>query len=409
MMNDSQTQPNVPVIRTPAEGIPAPIDSPAALEDMCIALAAGTGPLAVDAERASSFRYSAKAYLVQMRREGAGTFLLDPIACPEVPELAEVINGLEWVLHAADQDLPCLSDLGLCPARLFDTEIAARMLGFERFGLAAVLEQTLGCTLAKEHSSSDWSARPISTSMLGYAALDVELLLELREKLREELDAQGKLEWAEAEFEYERTKPPDPPKSDPWRHIPGAGVVRAPRALATLRELWTARDQIAQREDLSPHRVLPNKAMVAISLERPLTRHAFSKIPEMRHFKGTWKHIDTWIHCIRKAAKIPAEELPKRTLQRAADDPPSSRIWHRQYPEASDRLELIREALAEVSQEVEVPPELLLLPKTQRQVAWSCPHGVGRKQLQDVLNSAHTRAWQIELVTEPLYRALNQD
>ena len=107
---------------------------------------------------------------------------------------------MEWILHAASQDLPCLSELGMWPDRLFDTELAARLAGLPRVGLAAVIEQLLGFGLAKEHSAADWSTRPLPEPWLRYAALDVEVLTELREELIELLEADGKLEFAEQEF-----------------------------------------------------------------------------------------------------------------------------------------------------------------------------------------------------------------
>src|SRR4030095_12945005 len=114
--------------------------------------------------------------------------------------LATALAEGEWVLHAASQDLACLAELGMKPRRLFDTELAARLAGFERVGLAALTEQLLGFTLEKHHSAADWSTRPLPQAWLSYAALDVELLVELRDALAAELIAQGKDEWAAEEF-----------------------------------------------------------------------------------------------------------------------------------------------------------------------------------------------------------------
>src|SRR5215468_5413932 len=191
--------PATPLVE-PRDGTPAPIADNAGLTRSAEALANGKGSVAVDAERASGYRYSAKAYLVQLRREGAGTVLLDPLPFGDLTPLADAIADAEWVLHAASQDLPCLSEIGLRPKALFDTELAARLAGIERVGLAALTESLLGYSLEKHHSAADWSTRPLPEAWLTYAALDVELLIELRDALAVVLEEQGKAEWAAEEF-----------------------------------------------------------------------------------------------------------------------------------------------------------------------------------------------------------------
>ena len=175
-----------------------------ALADVAQKLAAGTGPVAVDAERASGFRYSQRAYLVQLRRAGAGTVLIDPIPLSsDLHELDPVLTGPEWVLHAASQDLPCLAEVGLAPTSLFDTELAGRLAGLPRVGLGPLVEQLLGLSLEKGHGAADWSRRPLPDDWLVYAALDVEVLAELRDVLAALLAEQGVFltdsEWVEDE------------------------------------------------------------------------------------------------------------------------------------------------------------------------------------------------------------------
>ena len=214
----------------PRDGLPEIIGTPAQLSRAARSLAAGQGPVALDAERASGFRYGQDAYLVQLRREGVGTLLIDPITCGPLTDLATALDGPEWILHAADQDIPCLTMLGLKAASLFDTGLAARLLGRQHVGLGAVIEETLGLRLAKDHAAADWSTRPLPTSWLIYAALDVELLIDLRDALAAELEAAGKAQWAIQEFEHIRTRPAKPAKIDPWRKTPRAGsTVRSPR------------------------------------------------------------------------------------------------------------------------------------------------------------------------------------
>lgn len=238
----------------PREGIPPVVATDEALAAVVAAFAAGTGPVAVDAERASGYRYGQRAYLVQLRREGAGSALVDPVGCPDLSSLGAAIADAEWVLHAATQDLPCLREIGMIPTRIFDTELAGRLAGFPRVGLGAMVESVLGFTLEKGHSAVDWSTRPLPEPWLRYAALDVELLVDLRDALEEELDRQGKLGWAMEEFDAIASAPPAPPRKDPWRRTSGMHKVRRRRQMAVVRELWNTRDAVAQRRDVSPGR-----------------------------------------------------------------------------------------------------------------------------------------------------------
>ncbi|HEU5033654.1 MAG TPA: HRDC domain-containing protein, partial [Mycobacteriales bacterium] len=268
---DGEVRPPAVPLLEPRGGIPPVIDTPAALADVVERFAAGHGPVAVDAERASGYRYSQRAYLVQLRRNGSGSALIDPIACPDLAELSAAIADAEWVLHAANQDLPCLAGVGLRPHRLFDTELAARIAGYERVGLATMSEIVLGHQLAKEHSAVDWSRRPLPTPWLAYAALDVEILVDLRDALEGELDRQGKLGWARQEFAAILAAPPAPPRADPWRRTSGIHRLRGRRQLAVVRALWEARDELAQRRDVAPGRLLPDSAIVAAAAATPAT------------------------------------------------------------------------------------------------------------------------------------------
>lgn len=197
------------------------ITDEASLAEVIAAFAAGSGPVAVDAERASGYRYGQRAYLVQLRREGAGSALIDPVACPDLSGLGEAVSGAEWVLHAATQDLPCLRGIGMIPTTLFDTELAGRLAGFPRVGLGAMVESVLGFVLEKGHSAVDWSTRPLPEPWLRYAALDVELLVDLRDALEKELDRQGKLEWARQEFDAIAQAEPAPRARTPGAVRPG--------------------------------------------------------------------------------------------------------------------------------------------------------------------------------------------
>ncbi|GAA3294279.1 hypothetical protein GCM10020295_18380 [Streptomyces cinereospinus] len=294
----------------PREGIPPVIADEAALAEVIAAFATGSGPVAVDAERASGYRYGQRAYLVQLRRQGAGSALIDPVACPDLSALGEALSGVEWVLHAATQDLPCLREIGMVPTRLFDTELAGRLSGFPRVGLGAMVEGVLGFVLEKGHSAVDWSTRPLPEPWLRYAALDVELLVDLRDALEKELDRQGKLEWAQQEFDAIVSAPPPEPRKDPWRRTSGMHKVRRRRQLAVVRELWQTRDRIAQRRDVSPGKVLSDAAIVEAALALPGTVHALSALNGFGHRMGR-RQLEQWQAAVDRARALPEAQLPQ--------------------------------------------------------------------------------------------------
>ena len=277
----------------PRDGLPPLVVTARALDEAIRALGGGSGPVAVDAERASGFRYGHRAFLVQLRRQGAGTVLIDPVACPDLSALDAALADTEAVLHAASQDLPCLADLGYRPRKLFDTELAGRLLGYPRVGLGPLVETVLGLALEKGYAAADWSTRPLPEDWLRYAALDVEVLVELRDALAAELAAQGKDEWARQEFAAVLGAGPPPPRPDPWRRTSGIHRVRTRRGLAIVRELWLERDRIAQRRDLSPGRVLPDSAIVEAARAAPASVAALLSVPGFRG-RGAKRHAQEW-------------------------------------------------------------------------------------------------------------------
>ncbi|MBJ8345088.1 ribonuclease D [Antrihabitans sp. YC2-6] len=393
----------------PADGVPAVITTARGVADAAAAIAGGTGPLAVDAERASGFRYSGRAYLIQLRRAGAGTFLIDPIPIPDaLAPLADAINGLEWILHSADQDLTCLAELGLAPAKLFDTELAGRLAGFERVGLAAIVEYTLGLGLQKGHGAADWSARPLPDAWLNYAALDVEVLLELREAMVKELDDQGKSDWAAQEFEYIRTLGPPKPKADRWRRTSGLHTLKKSAQLATVRSLWQTRDRVAADRDIAPGRVLPDSAIVSAAVAQPKTIEELRRLPV---FGGPRQRKSSrlWLDAIREAAALPASELPP-TAQ-PFDGPPPINRWSRRDPAAANRLDAARAAMREVSEKVDIPVENLLLPDLLRRLCWdgldySNSLADRTTAIDEFLAERSARPWQRELAVPALAPAL---
>ncbi|MCM1968347.1 ribonuclease D [Streptomyces sp. NPDC002812] len=387
----------------PREGIPPVVADAAALAEVVAAFAAGTGPVAVDAERASGYRYGQRAYLVQLRREGAGSALIDPVGCPDLSSLGEALSGTEWILHAATQDLPCLREIGMTPTSLFDTELAGRLAGFPRVGLGAMVEGVLGYVLEKGHSAVDWSTRPLPEPWLRYAALDVELLVDLRDALEKELDRQGKLEWARQEFDAICAAPPAPPRKDPWRRTSGMHKVRRRRQMAVVRELWESRDRIAQRRDVSPGKVLGDAAIVEAALSMPLNVQALSALPGYGQRMGR-RQLDQWMAAVDRAKALPEAELPLPGATPAGPPPPRS--WADKDPEAAARLAAARTAVSALAEGLNLPQENLITPDTVRRLCWEPPLRLEADAVAEALAGYGARPWQIEQVTDALVTAL---
>ncbi|MFD4635027.1 HRDC domain-containing protein [Streptomyces sp. NPDC058284] len=388
----------------PRDGIPPVIADEEALAATVAAFAAGSGPVAVDAERASGYRYGQRAYLVQLRREGAGTALIDPVACPDLSGLDAAIGDTEWVLHAATQDLPCLREIGMVPARIFDTELAGRLAGFPRVGLGAMVESVLGYVLEKGHSAVDWSTRPLPEPWLRYAALDVELLVDLRDALEKELDRQGKLEWAREEFDAIASAPPAPPRKEPWRRTSGMHKVRRRRQMAVVRELWNARDKVAQRRDVSPGKVLSDGAIVEAALALPPNVHALAGLAGFGHRMGR-RQLEQWQTAVDRAKALPDAELPQpgQTLT----GPPPPRSWADRDPAAAARLSAARAAVSALAEQLNMPQENLITPDTVRRVCWEPPAPLTEDSVATALAAHGARQWQITLVTPALVTALS--
>ncbi|QNG18986.1 ribonuclease D [Rhodococcus triatomae] len=400
------TEPTAVPLLAPRDGVPDVVATPEAVRRAAAALAGGTGPLSVDAERASGFRYSARAYLIQLRREGAGTVLLDPIpVAGQLAPLAEAINPLEWVLHSADQDLPGLAEVGLRPSVLFDTELAGRLAGFERVGLAAIVERTLGFELRKGHGAADWSKRPLPEAWLNYAALDVELLVELRAAMVDELRAQDKLEWAREEFEHIRLAGPPKPKPDRWRRTSHVTTLKSTRQLAAVRALWQAREDIARKRDISPSRILPDSAIIDAAGKDPRSIEALRALPVFGGPRQR-RYSRVWLGALESARTLDESELPPRTPP--ITGPPQASRWARTDPEAAERLTAARAALADLSEAVAVPVENLVSPELVRRLCWDWDPGSedAAAVVDQVLAAGGARGWQRTLAGPVLAKVL---
>lgn len=354
-------------------------------------LAGGDGPVAVDAERASGYRYSQRAYLIQMFRRGSGTYLFDPPAIGRFDELESAIGDVEWILHAASQDLHCLREVGLNPRALFDTELAARLLGMPRVGLGTVVEELLGIHLAKEHSAADWSTRPLPEPWLVYAALDVELLVDLRDAIAALLDEAGKTEIAEQEFRAELESKDKPPRSEPWRRLSGIHSIKGLRNLAVARELWLTRDEFAREIDTAPGRLVPDASLTAAAKTLPASKR---ELGQLREFSGraSRSEIDRWWSAIERGRST--NDLP--TLRSHSDALPPARSWPERNPEADARLRRAREAIGVVSQQRAIPVENLLTPESLRRIAWAPPTPIDEQTIGQALTDHGARPWQIE-------------
>ena len=366
-----------------------------ALRDAAEVLAGGTGPVGVDVERASGYRYSQRAYLVQVFRRDAGVFLFDPPAIGDLRPLQSAIGGEEWVLHAASQDLPSLRELELAPPVIFDTELAARLLGHAHVGLGAVVEDTLGITLAKEHSAADWSTRPLPQPWLEYAALDVEYLIDARDALEKELADTGKTEIAQQEFAAELARAPKPPREDPWRRLSGLHTVRGRRAFAIARELWTTREDFAREQDVSPGRLVPDRSLVAAIRADP---HSKGELAGLKEFTGraSRSELDRWWQAIergRAASDLPLERVP-------GDGLPPVRAWKDRNPAAARRIALARPAVAARAEELNMPTENLLTPELLRRVSWEPPVPATPQSIGDALTALGARPWQLAETTQ---------
>ena len=394
----------VPLLREPAEGVPDPVTTPAALRGLVGRMAAASGPVAVDAERASGYRYSQRAYLVQLRRDGAGSGLVDPIEVPDLSSLNAALADAEWILHAANQDLPCLAEVGLVPQRLFDTELAGRLLGEERVALGTMVEHHLGVRLEKGHSAADWSTRPLPHDWLVYAALDVELLIPLRDALAELLRDAGKDEWARQEFEAVRVAPPSPPRTDPWRRTSGIHTLRNRRQLAVVRELWGARDSYAEERDVAPGRILPDAAIVDAARNLPTEQ---VELAAMATFRGPRqrRQITRWFRAVKTALDLPAEELPASNGGSGDAIPPPSR-WRDRDPAAARRLVACRAVVTELVERHNVLAQNLLASDVVRRLAWEPPRTAEEPAVRARLTELGARPWQVDLSADLLAQAL---
>ena len=367
-----------------------------------------SGEFAIDAERASGFKYGQRAYLIQITRRAGEIFLIDPAAISEVADakpfeqLAALLTDAPWILHAASQDLPCLAEIGLRPSELIDTELGSRILGLPRVGLGAVVEHYLALLLAKEHSAVDWSKRPLEQSWLDYAALDVDVLHELADGLLADLAAADKLEWAQQEFDHLLSFKPKPEKVDRWRGTTGLHEVKNQQGLAIARSLWQAREALGQKLDVAPGRLIPDSSISFVAKTTPRTR---PELAAAKQFAGraSRTYLDTWWAAIeegRNSRDLPPLRLPATGI-------PNHRNWPSKWPKANQRLICARYFVAELASKLQLPTENLVSPDIVRQICWVERDSATVDEIADELSSLGSRKWQIELIAELIAESIS--
>lgn len=363
-------------------------------------LAEGSGPAGVDAERASGFTYGSEAYLVQVHRKGSGTYLFDPTTLDDFTPLYDALRDEQWVLHAASQDLACLREIGLDPLNIFDTELAARLLGFERVGLGSLVEELLGIRLTKAHSAANWSTRPLPADWLEYAALDVVLLPDLRDMVEQQLIEQNKLDIAYQEFNAVLEREPKIPPAEPWRKLAGGNRLRSPRQLALARELWIARDTLARERDVAPGRLLPDSSLIVAAAMNPRSARELASNKEFRG-RASRSELDRWWKAILRGKTA---ETPK-PLARDPHAIPHHRSWPQKFPDAAARLQAAREALSAEAERQHMPVENLLSPEILRRIAWDPPSTADPQVYTERMRALGARPWQT-VATAPILASL---
>ena len=390
-------------VTAPSEGTPQLMAGAAAIRQAADRLAQGTGWCAVDTERASGFRYHNRVCLLQIRRAGAGTMLIDVESDPQATTdfIGRVLADTGWVVHAASTDLPYLEQLRLRPPQLFDTELTGRFLGFHRVNLAAMVEHYLGVRLRKNHGGEDWSRRPIPSEWLDYAALDVEYLLPLADAMRSELTQQHpKDEWVAEECDYlTRVYRGYSPTPKSWEDLRGVHGLRTSKQLQVARWLWRVREKLARASDTAVSRLLPDKALVALATELPTT------VPKVMRTPGYPPRLRRkaryWANQVDKALRTAQDRWPEPfPIPTYRDTPPSRYTWSRYYPESFPKLTMVREELARVAAQVEIPVENMIQSSDTNEIVWrsqALKEVTDDTELLELLQRLQIRPWQQKL------------
>jgi ribonuclease D len=238
---------------------------------------------------------------------------------------------------------------------------------------------------------------------LEYAALDVEVLIELRNELEQQLVDAGKREWAQEEFEHLRTMPSSAPRPEPWRRTSGLHRVRGRRSLAAVRALWHARDAIASQRDVTPSRIIPDSAVVEAAVALPKDRGALLALKGFVG-RGAQRYAGTWVDALREVGTLTEADLPQ--LAARGDGPPPPRAWAEKDPVAAARLAAARAALLARAAELSMPVENLVSPDAVRRVLWEPPSPADAAGIGAALRALGARSWQVAIAAPLLADAI---
>lgn len=371
---------------------PSYIDTTLAADRFLAAVEQST-TVAVDTEGASFHRFVDRIYLLQMSTRDL-TAVLDPLAIGKPDALGRILESdrIEKVFHDADYDLRLLhQDYGWNTRKLFDTRVAAQLLGVRAFGLAALLERSFGLKLDKKHQRADWSMRPLPKDMLDYASQDTMYLLELRDRLAGELETAGRWAWAEEEFErLEGTRWEQPDGEDNgYMRVKGARDLGR-RELALFRELVRFRDGIARELDRATFRVAGNEALFAVAKEAPRTMEALTAIKGVPRGIAERRGAEM-LAAVKRGLDVPEDQLPKF---------PRAPRWDRDANFDND-VNALRAAREEAAQRLGLDPGFLCAREKLETIARKKP-----KTLEELAEIPDLRRWQIEVLGAAFLKAL---
>lgn len=351
--------------------------------------------IALDTEGASFHRFVDRIYLLQVTTEH-GEAIIDPLPIGTPSRLGALLEdrNVEVILHDADYDLRLLhQDYGWRVTHLFDTRVAAQLLGIRAFGLAALLQQYFGMKIDKKHQRADWSMRPLTADMLDYAAQDTHHLLPLRTQLRQQLEAKGRWHWAVEEFQLAEGTQWDPEAPDTgFLRMKGARDLTR-RELARLRELVKWRDVIAAEIDRATFRVAGNEVLLELSKSAPSTREKLFSVKGFpRGISGP--RAQEALDAIVRGNEVAEADLPRFPKTKRWDKDPA-------FDERVARLKTIRDSVAT---ELEMDPGVVCSRDRMEAVARRNP-----KHVEEILEVTELRRWQAEVLGPRFVDALNNN
>ncbi|HJU73411.1 MAG TPA: HRDC domain-containing protein [Gemmatimonadaceae bacterium] len=376
---------------TKVSDAPSYLDTAAAVERF-VAQIGDTRMLAVDTEGASFHRYHDRIYLLQLSTPERHA-IIDPLRAGNLDPLRTLVESpdVEVVFHDADYDLRLLhQDYGWQVGNIFDTRIAAQLLGIRAFGLAALLEQNFAVRLDKRFQRADWSMRPLSQDMLSYAAQDTMHLLALRERLRDELMRRGRWDWATEEFaRLEGTRWDEEDPGGAFLRIKGARDLTR-RELAVLRELVPWREEVARELDRSTFRVVANEVLLELSRRGPSSKAELAAIKGMPRGMVEARGA-ALIAAVQRGLKVAEGELPRF---------PKAPRWARD-PDFDDRVNRLRQVRDAKARELDLEPGVLCARERLEAIARRKPD-----TLEDLAEVPELRRWQIDVLGEELLKAM---